>query len=856
MRRNLLLLTISLFLFTNHTLAQDYFFKLIEPDREKVNTIITRTVSIDEVKGDTVFAYASQREFEAIKQLGYTPEILENSAHTPEDRSMATTVEAMANWNLYPTYEVYRAMMKKFEQEYPQLCKLDSIGTSVQGRQLYVVKISSNVLQDTPKPEFFYTSTMHGDETTGFVLMLRLIDYLLSNYGSDNRITDMLDQLAIYINPNANPDGTYYGGNSTVNSSRRYNANSYDINRNFPDPRVGQNPDGPYQPETIVMMNFASERNFVMSANIHGGIELANFPWDAWTTNANAHADHNWYYKISRQYADLAQENGSSGYFTGQGNGVTQGGDWYVVYGGRQDYMNFYQQCKEITLEISNTKNPNSSQLPNFWNYNKEALLSHMEWLYVGIHGTVTNAQGNPLSLNITVANHDKDNSHAVTNPLHGNYVRPIQPGTYQVTYSLEGYISQTHTITVPDYNTKVVKDVVLQLAGQTSLSGVVTDQTTGQPIEGAKILLVGSSFGSVYTNESGYYIFPAIAENTYQIKAFKEGYLSETVTKELTGASNTLNFELSPTDIESFEGGIPQGFTFTGGDWVVDNTTAYDGDFSMRSASIGNSQSTSMIITLNVVTDSEITFAYKVSSENSYDWLKFFVDGNEKGSWSGEKGWAEVTYPVSAGVHTFKWTYNKDVSSSSGSDCAWIDCINFPPSQNNVLFTVTYGGEPLQGALVTFNGRTQNTGASGLALFENHPRGAHQYTIEKDGFRDESGSLNIRYVDVNVDVEMDLANSVITTNHQSLYSIWPNPFAETLNFNLNLTAPTHVTIDVYTITGQKIATVISGAMGAGEHSVQWHHSDSGIRFTPGVYLFRVVAGEQTATQRVIFNGQ
>src|SRR5690554_2685372 len=96
--------------------AQEYYFKISESDKELVNTKITCTVSIDRVEGDTIFAYANQKEFEALKALGYLPELLENPTLAIKNRGMATTIDQMANWDLYPTYEVYRSMMKKFEQ--------------------------------------------------------------------------------------------------------------------------------------------------------------------------------------------------------------------------------------------------------------------------------------------------------------------------------------------------------------------------------------------------------------------------------------------------------------------------------------------------------------------------------------------------------------------------------------------------------------------------------------------------------------------------------------------------------------------------------------------------------------------
>ncbi|MDX9771213.1 MAG: M14 family zinc carboxypeptidase, partial [Tenuifilaceae bacterium] len=128
--------------------AQDYYFRTIEPNKDRVNTLITQTVSIDKIVGDTIYAYASYVEFERFKKLGYALDILPYPSINAKNILMATSIEEMTGWDRYPTYEVYREMMKRFEEDYPSLCKLDSIGTSVQGRQLYVVKISDNVLED------------------------------------------------------------------------------------------------------------------------------------------------------------------------------------------------------------------------------------------------------------------------------------------------------------------------------------------------------------------------------------------------------------------------------------------------------------------------------------------------------------------------------------------------------------------------------------------------------------------------------------------------------------------------------------------------------------------------------------
>lgn len=453
--------------------SEFYHFKFAEKSKQKINGVLTQTISIDKVVGDTIFAYANSSELEKFKALGYSYQIIPRAIPT-KALTMATTVEQMASWDRYPTYEVYRALLKKFEADYPTLCKLDTIGSSINGRKLYVVKISGNVTSDEAEPEVFYTSTMHGDETTGYILMLRLINHLLTEYGTNQRITDMVNNMAIFINPNSNPDGTYKSGNSTVSGAIRYNANYVDLNRNFPDPRRGDHPDGnSWQPENVAMMSYAASRRFVLSANFHGGIELANYPWDTWTSISKTHADNNWYINVSRQYATLAQTNSPSGYFTGENNGITNGGDWYVVAGGRQDYMNWWHHCREVTFEISDTKLLPTEQLPALWNYNRDALLTYLECALLGFNGTIKNSNGEPIRAKVFIENHDRDSSHVYSNAQHGTFYRPIEPGTWRVTFTAPGYSPQTHTVVVDSWtsSTQVNLNVVMYPTGVTTNS-------------------------------------------------------------------------------------------------------------------------------------------------------------------------------------------------------------------------------------------------------------------------------------------------------------------------------------------------------------------------------------------------
>ncbi len=145
---------------------------------------------------------------------------------------------------------------------------------------------------------------------------------------------------------------------------------------------------------------------------------------------------------------------------------------------------------------------------------------------------------------------------------------------------------------------------------------------------------------------------------------------------------ANTTTFISAGQIIEDFETGdfSKYDWTMSPKPWIIDSTVVHEGSYAARSGSINHSEKTSMSLTVNIVTAGEMSFWYKVSSENNYDNLKFYMDNSEKASWSGNSEWSEVTIPVTAGTHSFKWSYEKDYSMSSGQDCAWIDNIQFPP--------------------------------------------------------------------------------------------------------------------------------------------------------------------------------
>lgn len=289
---------------------------------------------------------------------------------------MADDMSQMADWDRYPTYSTYLDMMRQWTLDFPDLCEVDTIGTSVQGRLILAMHIVGDRNSGLDKPQFFYSSTIHGDEVTGYVMMLRLIDTLLRGYGTNAEYTQLVDGVDIYINPLANPDGTYIAGDHTVRRATRYNANGVDLNRNYPDPFASTK--SPLEQENEAMIAYFGSHAFRLSANLHGGSEVMNYPWDSFSSQENPHPHSNWWQEVCKRFVDTSRIYSPSHFRDVTSSGYVAGGDWYVISGGRQDYVNYYHNCLELTMELSTVKTIGSNELPAYWDFLQHSLVNYM----------------------------------------------------------------------------------------------------------------------------------------------------------------------------------------------------------------------------------------------------------------------------------------------------------------------------------------------------------------------------------------------------------------------------------------------------------------------------------------------
>ena len=526
----------------------------------------------------------------------------------------------------YRTHAEIEQILADAQTNYPGLARKVVLGTSVQGRNISALKITDNPDAQEDEPEFRYVSTMHGDEVVGIEMCLFLIDDILTKYGSDSRITDLVNETEIWIVPLMNPDGNALG--------QRYNANGADLNRSFPDPFTDpNNTTAGREPEVAAIMNWSWAHSFTLGANFHGGALVVNYPYDNNETQTSgvytACPDDALFISISELYSQTNTPMWNSPSFF---HGITNGTDWYVATGGMQDWGYRYVGSNETTIELSNVKTPSYSTIPQYWAENQESMLSYMETVHIGVRGLVTDStSGAPLDATVSVVGNDQD---IVTDPDVGDYHRMLLPGTYDLLF------------TAPGYDPKLVTGVVVNAGSATRLDIALDPAPVVLSPNGGETLGVGTPAAVTWSGGT---------TAQYQVQE----------------TANDGDLTLIQDGFESASISPPWG---TGGNgiWAPTFSGPHAGFVCVKSGTISDNQQS--WLTRPVDGPADLSFWYKVSSEADYDFLRFDIDGTQELAASGSVGWTQFSTTVPAGSHTLRWRYTKDVNTSSGSDAGWID--------------------------------------------------------------------------------------------------------------------------------------------------------------------------------------
>ena len=302
-------------------------------------------------------------------------------------------------------------------------------------------------------------------------------------------------------------------------------------------------------------------------------------------------------------------------------------------------------------------------------------------------------------------------------------------------------------------------------------------------------------------------------------------------------------------TIVEGFEtGDFSMYYWEFGGNsnWSVVGGQANTGTYCAQSGRINDNQQSDLILTTEILANGEVSFYRRVSSENNYDKLYFYIDNQEKGVWSGDEAWSQVSYPVTAGTHTFKWTYKKDYSQSSGSDCAWIDDIQFPPT------SITLALDPITELEATVDDNQVNltwTGSAGATNYVIRRNGEEIASLTDTSYEDNVEDGVYTYSIVATDGEGHFSSPVFVTvsvgtvgieeNSLESVSIYPNPVNGTLYVN---GGNAEFTYEMFNGMGQMVAK------GNANGNVQINASG----MAKGVYFLRLTSGSEVRMERIV----
>ncbi|XP_021852669.1 carboxypeptidase SOL1 isoform X2 [Spinacia oleracea] len=351
-----------------------------------------------------------------------------------------------------------------FGERCSNISRIYSIGRSVNGFPLWVIEISDKPGREEPEPAFKYIGNVHGDEPVGRELLIRLANWLCDNYVKDPLAKLIVKNVHLHILPSMNPDGFAL--------RKRGNAKNIDLNRDFPDQFFAINDlEDVRQPETKAIMRWLRRIQFTASASLHGGALVANYPWDGTQDKRReyyASPDDETFQLLAGVYSHAHYNMSKSKEFPG---GITNGAAWYPIYGGMQDWNYIHAGCFELTLEISDNKWPNASELSTIWEYNRMSMLNLVATtVKTGIHGRIFSSDtGRALPASIKIK---ELNQTVKAGRLFADYHRLLVPGVkYQVTASSPGYKSKSTTIYLEEEAT--TGDFILEPESN-SVGGVV----------------------------------------------------------------------------------------------------------------------------------------------------------------------------------------------------------------------------------------------------------------------------------------------------------------------------------------------------------------------------------------------
>jgi hypothetical protein len=315
-----------------------------------------------------------------------------------------------------------------YEAQLPELARAFSIGTSVDGREIWALVLSANPAEESAEPEIRIVGGIHGNECMSVELVVELAEHVIGSYGDDSFFSEIVDRTQITFVPVVNPDGY------STDTASRENANGIDLNRNFGFAWIGHGPSPFSEPEVKALRDLSLDMSFVLGISYHTVADYVNSPW-----NYTPHhpPDEELFSEMGNAYA------GDSGYQ------VVFGWDWYGIFGDLNDWSYGIGGTFDWTIEMR-------SDLDMEWSIHQAGIVRFLSFALRGVSGMVTDLEtGEPIYSRIDV---EPEGAPVFTDPDVGDYHRILLPETYSLTATAPGYESKTvQAVDVPNDDLIVV---------------------------------------------------------------------------------------------------------------------------------------------------------------------------------------------------------------------------------------------------------------------------------------------------------------------------------------------------------------------------------------------------------------
>jgi hypothetical protein len=325
---------------------------LVTPKSDAALRQLGEQFEVGHKQGDRYEVIAPVARAAAVQALAKDAKLVDPDLTATVDAALAAMDEKDAA--AYHSLAQVNQWMQDLAAQHPDLARVETYGTSGNGKTLYVLKLSDNVQTDEDEPEIMITAATHGDELITTEVLMTLIQELVDGHGTDPRLSAMVDDHELFFVPVVNPDG--------FSTHDRY-SNGVDPNRDYPYP---ERPTRDSNECISALINFFHAHPFAGSLDFHAFGGFVMYPWG---------------------YTEDAPDAGDIEAFDTLGHAMAEGNDYtvgeisrvmYIAKGSSCDYYYWKTRSFSMATEISDNKVPPASRIPRVVDEARE-----MTWRFI-----------------------------------------------------------------------------------------------------------------------------------------------------------------------------------------------------------------------------------------------------------------------------------------------------------------------------------------------------------------------------------------------------------------------------------------------------------------------------------------